>query len=268
MKKFTQTEFDEFKRAEDGYIHCPYGDYTDVDFKGIDGILFKDGSKLYKLGDGCKLGDYCKLGEGCKLGDGSKLGDKCELGACCELGDGCELGKQCRVGKGCELGTCCKLGDGCKLGYRCELGACCKLGDGCKLGKQCRVGKGCELGAGCEIGNECVLGDECKLGRWCELGKWCELGENCSMEDGKVENAMFFTIKNIGPENCEAYAFCNTKTGEIFFRAGCWFSNLDDFVTRVKEVHAGTQHETDYLAFVEFAKARFKRYENGGSKDA
>lgn len=33
-----------------------------------------------------------------------------------------------------------------------------------------------------------------------------------------------------------------------------------DAIERVKSVHGGTQHEIDYLAFAEFAKARFARY--------
>ena len=33
-----------------------------------------------------------------------------------------------------------------------------------------------------------------------------------------------------------------------------------DFDALVRDVHGGTQHETDYLAFAEFARARFARY--------
>nr|DAF50123.1 MAG TPA: hypothetical protein [Siphoviridae sp. ctzyE57] len=35
---------------------------------------------------------------------------------------------------------------------------------------------------------------------------------------------------------------------------------MDDFVKRVREIHAGTQHEKDYLAMAECAKARFAQY--------
>lgn len=98
------------------------------------------------------------------------------------------------------------------------------------------------------------------FGDWCTLGDGCTLGDRCKLERGRVQNAVFFFASNIGSENRTAYAFCNTKTGEIFVRAGCWFSDLTAFIERVKIVHGGTQHEVDYLAFAEFAKARFARY--------
>ena len=107
----------------------------------------------------------------------------------------------------------------------------------------------------CKLGNWCTLGDRCKL------GDGCTLGDRCKLESERVQNATFFFASNIGSENRTAYAYCNMKTGEIFVRAGCWFSDLPAFIERVKSVHGGTQHETDYLAFAEFAKARFARYQ-------
>lgn len=161
------------------------------------------------------------------------------------IADGCELGDRCKLGNGCELGNWCELGNGCELGDRCKLGIGCKLGNGCKLG------------IGCELGNWC------KLGNWCELGNGCKLGNGCELECGRVKNAAFFTCSQIGRENRTAYAYCDTQTGEISIRAGCWFGGLDEFIERVKAVHGGTQHETDYLAFADFARARFARYGEG-----
>ena len=107
------------------------------------------------------------------------------------------------------------------------------------------------------------FGGQIKLifGNWCKLGNECELGNWCKLECKRVKNAVFFFASNIGSENRTAYAYCDTKTGEIFVRAGCWFSDLPAFIERVKSVHGGTQHENDYLAFAEFAKARFARYQ-------
>ena len=110
------------------------------------------------------------------------------------------------------------------------------------------------------FGDECTLGNWCTLGDECTLGNRCRLGDECTLEKDRVENAVFFFASNIGSENRTAYAYCNTKTGEIFIRAGCWFSDLPAFIERVKSIHGGTQHETDYLAFAEFAKARFAQY--------
>jgi hypothetical protein len=110
------------------------------------------------------------------------------------------------------------------------------------------------------MGDDCALGDWCTMGGGCTLGDWCTMGGDCTLENGRVEHAAYFKVSNIGSKNRTAYAFCNTKTGEIFIRAGCWFSDAPAFIERVKSVHGGTQHEVDYLAFVKFAKARFARY--------
>lgn len=42
MKKYTQADFDALKRDEKGYIHCDGGDWTNVDFKGADHIVFSN----------------------------------------------------------------------------------------------------------------------------------------------------------------------------------------------------------------------------------
>ena len=197
MKTYTQQDFDALVRDENGYLHCPAGDWSNVKFGGADKIVFAAG---------CKLGDRCTLGDWCKLGDA------------------------------CTLGHWCKLGGWCKLGDRCTLGNGCKLGDVCKLGDDCEMGDGCTLGNGCA------------------LGGWCKL------EGGRIQNATFFFVSNIDNENRTAYAYCNTQTGEMYIRAGFWLGDIDAFEQRVRDVHAGTHHETDYLAFAQFARARFARY--------
>lgn len=169
---------------------------------------------------------------------------------------GCKLGYYCTLGKYCALGNGCKLGIGCTLGDGCTLGGCCTLGEYCALGN------GCTLGNYCTLGKYCALGDGCKLGNGCALGDGCALGVGCSLENGKVQNATFFKTSNIGSRNDATYCYCNTVTGNVYVRSGCWFSGVDDFVKRVHKVHAGTQHEKDYMALVEFAKARFELYKN------
>ena len=164
------------------------------------------------------------------------------------------------IAAGSILGNGCKLGDGCMLGYRCMLGNGCHLGDGCVLGDGCRLGNWCELGNGCTLGDGCMLGDGCELGRRCKLGAQCALGDRCTLEGGRVPNATYYIVTNIGSRNDSAFAYCNTATGEIYVRAGCWFGGIDEFIARVHEVHAGTQHESDYIAFAEFARARYARY--------
>ena len=47
----------------------------------------------------------------------------------------------------------------------------------------------------------------------------------------------------------------------MYVRAGCWFSNIDAFKERVKEVHAGTIHEKAYLAACDLAALMLKGVE-------
>ena len=240
MKKYTQYEFEAIVRDEDGCLRLPTGDYSDIDFARKNKIIFADKSIL---------GNYCELGDECMLGDE------------------CALGNWCKLGIGCKLGYRCVLGNWCLLGNWCVLGERCKLGNDCVLGNDCELGNGCGLGNGCILGNGCVLGDRCYLGDGCVLGLRCRLGSGCTLEGGRVQNAAYYIVTNIGSRNDAAYAYCDTETGDIYVRAGCWFGGIDEFIARVHEVHAGTQHETDYIAFAEFARARFGRYKNDAHQD-
>ena len=115
----------------------------------------------------------------------------------------------------------------------------------------------------CKLGDWCTLGNECKLGNGCKLGDECTLGDECNLESDRVANATFFKISNIGSRNDSVYFYCNRNTGAIYVRAGCWFSCMEAFIVRVKKVHKGSEYETDYLAAVELAKARFAKYAEG-----
>jgi NDP-sugar pyrophosphorylase family protein len=121
------------------------------------------------------------------------------------------------------------------------------------------------FGNRCEFGNYCEFGDWCKFGDWCEIGNRCKIGNRCRMENGLISNATFFLCSNIGSKNRTAYCYCNTETGEIFVRAGCWVGTVDKFEARVKGVHGDNQHAVDYLAMAAFARARFAKY--GGKKE-
>ena len=116
------------------------------------------------------------------------------------------------------------------------------------------LGDYCKLGDGCTLGDYCTLGNGCTLGGDCTLGDYCKLGKNISFESGRVKNGVYLTCGNIGSENRTA-CFYADETGKFFVRAGCWFSDMDEFIPRVKSVHGGTVYETQYLAACEYAKA-------------
>ena len=120
------------------------------------------------------------------------------------------------------------------------FGNCCTLGDDCKLGD------------GCKLGNGCKLGDGCKLGNGCKLGEYCNV--RAAFEAGCVENGLYVQIGNIGREHRTAYFYID-EDGVLFVRAGCWFSGMDEFKTRVHSVHGGTLYDAQYKAACEYAEA-------------
>lgn len=85
------------------------------------------------------------------------------------------------------------------------------------------------------------------LGAGCSFGEWCGFGEGCSFERGRVSGGRYVAIDRIGSEKRKTYFFAD-RDGNIFVRAGCWFSDLSAFKERVRDVHAGTRHEKEYLA--------------------
>ena len=53
MKKYTQSDFDNFEVDENGYKICPSGDYTQIS----------------RFGEKCSFGARCSFGEGCSFGE-------------------------------------------------------------------------------------------------------------------------------------------------------------------------------------------------------
>ena len=63
MKKYTQSDFDNFEVDKNGYKICPSGDYTQIS----------------------SFGACCRFGAGCSFGA------KCSFGACCSFGEVCSF---------------------------------------------------------------------------------------------------------------------------------------------------------------------------------
>ena len=98
----------------------------------------------------------------------------------------------------------------------------------------------------CKLGNRCKLGDECKLGEYIDV--------RATFEDGCVQDGLYVQVGNIGSEHRIAHFYVD-KDGTMFVRAGCWFSGMDEFKTRVKSVHGGTIYEAQYMAACAYAEA-------------
>ena len=108
------------------------------------------------------------------------------------------------------------------------------------------------FGNRCKLGNYCTLGDGCTLGFRCTLGEYCNI--RAAFEAGHVKNGLYVQIGNIGSEHRTAYFYID-ESGAMYVRAGCWFSGMDDFKTRVRSVHGGTLYEAQYMAACEYAEA-------------
>lgn len=162
----------------------------------------------------------------------------------------------CSFGEGCHFGTWCRFGEECRFSERCIFGALCIFGEGCRFGKQCSFGEGCIFGAGC------IFGEGCRFGAGCRFGEWCRFDAGCSYENGTVQNGCYVAVDRIGRENRKAYFYIDDN-GNMFVRAGCWFSDMAAFKERVKKVHAGTIHERAYLAACDLAELMLK----GGNEE-
>lgn len=123
----------------------------------------------------------------------------------------------------------------------------------CKFDARCTFGRWSSFGDCCSFGERCSFIEQCSFGEWSSFGEWCHFGKGCSFEAGKVQNGTYFACDRIGSEQRKTYFF-RAEDGGMYVRSGCWFSSLDEFIERVKDVHSGTKYEKEYLAAVELAK--------------
>ena len=105
--------------------------------------------------------------------------------------------------------------------------------------------------AECETMKDCV---ELAAGREANLSeanlRWANLSPA-----GTIQN--FTTIAKIGSREATLQVFL-TESG-LFFSTGCQTLITEEtFLQRVKDTHAGTKYERQYLAAVDFVKVLFE----------
>ena len=221
LKVYTQEEFDAIKRDLYGFKRLPQGDYSRVDFRGKGFCLFGDGSII---GDDKNLGDGNMIGKWNMIGNGNTIGNRNMIGNSNKIGKWNTIGNSNKIGDGNTIGDSNKIGDRNTIGYGNTIGHLNKIGDGN------------------------TIGDSNKIGEFFTYGK------NTTFEGGAVKNGRYVKVGQIGSENREAYFFID-ENGKFFVRAGCWFSDMEKFIERVKGVHGGTLFEKQYLAACEYARA-------------
>nr|DAV98128.1 MAG TPA: hypothetical protein [Caudoviricetes sp.] len=228
MKKYTQADFDNFKVDKYGHKICPAGDYTAI--KGF--------------GAQCSFGEQCIFGALCIFGEGCSFGKGCSFDAQCFFDERCIFGERCIFCARCIFGTLCIFGALCIFGERCIFDALCIFGERCRFDERCSF---------CE---RCIFSEQCIF------DEGCRFGEQCSYENGAVKNGRYVAVDRIGSENRKAYFYIDDN-GNMFVRAGCWFSDMAAFKERVKKVHTGTIHEKTYLAACDLAELMLK----GGNEE-
>lgn len=227
MDIFVQKDFDLLKRDANGYLHCPKGDWSNVDFHGAHNILFPD----Y-----CQFGNRTHFGNGCSFGRWSKFGELCTFGDDCGFGEWSAFGKECLFG---------------------HRG---KFRVSCIFGERCIFGRRCEFFYGCQFHGVCKFQDECRFSAGCEFLGWPRLGKKCSMENSKVQNASCIFVDNVGPANHKIMIYCDTETGRVHMKDQSWFGECPEFKRRARATWRGTKYEQDYLILADFALSYFARF--------
>lgn len=105
MKKYTQEEFDNFERDEDGNKICPTGDYTNIKY----------------FGARCRFSAWCSFGRWCTFGDWSSFGDWCCFDALCHFGARSSFGDWCHFARYCFIGEQCSFGELCNFARYCDF---------------------------------------------------------------------------------------------------------------------------------------------------
>lgn len=95
------------------------------------------------------------------------------------------------------------------------------------------------------------FGNGTKFGRCTIFGEFIDV--RADFENGAVKNGLYITVGNIGSLHRTAYFFID-ENGKLFVRAGCWFSDMNEFKARVQEVHTGTIHYITYMAACKYAE--------------
>lgn len=169
---------------------------------------------------------------------------------------------QCRFDERCIFGAQCSFGERCFFDARCIFGTLCIFGALCIFGERCIFDALCIFGERCRFDERCSFCERCIFSEQCIFDEGCRFGEQCSYENGAVKNGRYVAVDRIGSENRKAYFYIDDN-GNMFVRAGCWFSDMAAFKERVRKVHAGTIHEKTYLAACDLAELMLK----GGNEE-
>jgi len=102
----------------------------------------------------------------------------------------------------------------------------------------------------------------CNIGEGCSIGAWCRIGAAATIRESMIveKTVDIIQIGLIGSRNAML-----TVSRNGFAATGCFCGTLERFRSAVREKHAGTSHETVYVAALDCAIAYFKATESQGA---
>ena len=161
-----------------------------------------------------------------------------------------EVGPRARIGDGDRIGNDAILGYGAYIGDRAIIGNGARIGDDAIIGYDASIGDDARIGDGARIGNDAILGYGSSIGDRARIG----------------DRDWFITYGPIGSRNAMLTAV-QTETG-LRWWVGCQHGiPTDQLRKRVKETHAGTDHEADYLHCIDSVESNPARLRNAAARN-
>ena len=111
------------------------------------------------------------------------------------------------------------------------------------------------VSADSNIGGRAYVGGQAYVGGYTRVDGGTHIGGRAYVTGDNI-----VTVSNIGSRNATLTATTD-KSGQILLFAGCFSGTIDQFIAAVKKKHAGTVHERNYMAAIEFIKVRLSKME-------
>lgn len=148
------------------------------------------------------------------------------------------------VWPGAIICDCVSIGDRASIGYRAIIGHIADIGNDAIIGNYAIIGRGASICENVRIGDGAIIGNDAAIGD----GDW------------------FITYGPLGSRNAMLTAV-QTETG-LSWWVGCQFGiTTDQLRERVKEAHAGTDHEADYLHCIDSVERNPARLRNAAARN-
>lgn len=191
------------------------------------------------------IGPRANIGYGVTIGNGVSIGNDASIGPRATIDYGATIGNDANIGPRATIGEGADIGEGATIGEGAVIGPRATINYGASVGNDATIGEGVSIGYGATVGYGAVIGE----GDW-----WGSCGPIGS-RDG------YATYTYSKAHGLRWWIGCQQGISTTAFRA------------RIARRHAGTKHEDDYLALIEYVKSHpglaraIAADENGVSSD-